>query len=58
MVRQLLADDSHGPLNELRAESMRSRSRHDSNLSHFGVSCKPGAIQDVTHVFYMPRVDA
>ena len=48
MMRQLLADQSDGPLSNLRTKSMCSGFRHDSKFSQSGASCNPGAVQCIT----------
>jgi hypothetical protein len=45
MVRQLLADQSDGPLTDLGTESIRSGFRHSSKFSQNGASCNSGAVQ-------------
>jgi tricorn protease len=45
MVRQLLADQTDGPVTNLRTKSMCSGFRHDSKFSQSGASCNPGAVQ-------------
>ena len=45
LVRQLLADQAHGPLADFRTESLYAGLFDDFKLSESGYSCNPGVIQ-------------
>ena len=57
MVRQLLTDQSHRSITNLRTESMRLGFRHDAKCSRGGAACHPGAIHEADRVVCAQRLD-